>query len=130
MIASIKKFLLNSDQRKFHVDENKTHVFLLKYEDLHVGTLTSKDGNWVFEYTASFKDTRDMKPLGNFPDIHKRYVSDTLWPFFASRIPSLSRQRVLKLAKEEGIDKKDTISLLKLFGRKALTNPFLLIPQD
>jgi HipA-like protein len=130
MIEKIKNLLLPAAQRKFRVDEKKAHTFLLKYADLHVGTLTYTDQKWIFEYAQCLKDAKSMKPLANFPDINRRYTDDVLWPFFASRIPSLSRRRVLKRTKEEGIDKKDTISLLKLFGAKTLTNPFVLIHQD
>lgn len=130
MMDRIKKILLPAGQSKFRVEEKKTHAFLLKFEDLHVGTLSFENNIWIYAYSQIFKETRDMKPLANFPDINKKYVSGTLWPFFASRIPSLSRRRVLNRANEEGIDKKDTISLLKLFGVNTLTNPFVLIHQD
>ncbi|MCA1763827.1 MAG: HipA N-terminal domain-containing protein [Flavobacteriales bacterium] len=130
MLKKIKKILLPTDQQEYRVDKKMTHHFVLKLGSLDVGYLSYSNGKWSFEYTQAFKDAAGVKTLANFPDIEKRYTSDTLWPFFAARIPSLSRKRVLKRANEKGIDKQDIGSLLKLFGVKTLTNPFTLVSLD
>lgn len=130
MIKKIKDILLPPGQRQYQVDKKLSHYFVLKLGKLDIGYLSYNEGEWSFQYTQAFKDAGGVKTLANFPDIEKRYRSETLWPFFAARIPSLSRKRVLKRAKEKGVDKQDIASLLKLFGANTLTNPFKLVPKD
>ncbi len=125
----IQKMLLTRDQEKLRVNDQSGHAFELKYGDLLVGQLNYRDAQWFFEYSELFKSADNMKPIANFPDLHKQYTSKVLWPFFASRIPSLSRKRVLRQVEIKGIDKNDTIGLLKFFGTKTLSNPYTLIPK-
>ena len=129
-VSRIKKFLNPSGSENFKVVANEFAQFKLNLENLTVGFLKFENGNWFFEYSQDFKDSSRIKPLANFPDINKVYKSDTLWPFFVARIPSLSRNRVKQAVEKEGIKETDIISLLSQFGCKTITNPFELISMD
>ncbi|MCI0660679.1 MAG: HipA N-terminal domain-containing protein [Acidobacteria bacterium] len=100
--------------------------FLLKYENLLVGTLSVEEGKWKFEYSEEFKQNGSLRPIVGFPDINKIYQSDELWQFFASRIPSPEQAEVEEILKRENIEEDDAVSLLKRFGGKTITNPFEL----
>jgi HipA-like protein len=100
--------------------------FLLKYDNLLVGTLSVEDGLWKFEYSDEFKRDGSMRPIVGFPDVNKIYQSDELWQFFASRIPSPEQAEVEEILRRENIEEDDAVTLLKRFGRKTITNPFEL----
>jgi len=126
VINKLSKYLIPSNTRSLKVEEHKTASFNLTLDNLLVGTLKYENKKWIFEYSESFREAKGIKPLTNFPDIQKKYISEELWPFFSARIPSLSRSRVKKAAEKQGIDENDLISLLDRFGRKTITNPFEL----
>jgi HipA-like protein len=100
--------------------------FLLKYDDLLVGTLSVEDGKWKFEYSDEFRQHGSLRPIVEFPDVNKIYQSDDLWQFFASRIPSPEQAEVEEILKREQIEEDDAVSLLKRFGKRTITNPFEL----
>jgi len=100
--------------------------FLLKYDDLLVGTLSVEDGKWKFEYSDEFRRHGSLRPIVEFPDVNKIYQSDDLWQFFASRIPSPEQAEVEEILKREQIEEGDAVSLLKRFGKRTITNPFEL----
>ena len=101
--------------------------FLLKYDNLLIGTLSASGGNWKFEYSEEFKRRSDLRPIIEFPDISKIYERPDLWQFFASRIPSPEQNEVEEILKRENIEIDDAVGLLKRFGRKTITNPFELV---
>jgi HipA-like protein len=100
--------------------------FILKYGDLLVGTLSVKDGVWKFEYSEQYKQSKDFRPLVEFPDVDKVYESKELWQFFASRIPSPEQPEVDEILKREQISEDDSVALLKRFGTRTVSNPFQL----
>jgi HipA-like protein len=101
--------------------------FLLKYGDLAVGTLSVEDGLWRFEYSEEFKKQGDsLRPIVEFPDIHKSYESKELWQFFASRIPSPEQPEVEQILRREHISETDSVSLLRRFGTRTISSPFQL----
>jgi hypothetical protein len=103
-----------------------TARFELGYQDLLIGWLRLRDGQWIFEYAPEFQKQSDVKPLVDFPDLHKTYVSADLWPFFLSRIPSLAQPQVRQTIQDEGLDEHSDVDLLKRFGERTITNPFTL----
>jgi HipA-like protein len=102
--------------------------FLLKYGDLLVGTLSVEDGVWKFEYSDQFKQSKLLRPIVEFPfpDVDKIYESKELWQFFASRIPSPEQPEVEEILRRERISEDDSVSLLKRFGTRTISNPFQL----
>ena len=110
-------------------NEQSQEKFGLGYKELEVGTLTFKDGEWVFKYSDDFKNQNIIQPLVDFPDVTKTYRSDELWPFFLSRIPGLAQPAVKELLKKEQIDENDEAALLKRFGKTSIANPFTLVPD-
>lgn len=97
--------------------------FILILDKLEVGTLSYSDSVWFFSYSEAFKRQKDILPLVNFPTVDKEYMSNELWPFFVSRIPSRAQLQIPKNAA-----KQDLVSLLKNYGRKTIANPYQLIP--
>ena len=54
------------------------------------------------------------------------YASEELWPFFASRIPSIAQlERKVKIADSELSDRNE-VNLLRKYGHRTITNPFVL----
>lgn len=102
------------------------HEFGLLYKGQPIGELIFKEGNWSFKYSLIFQNQNEIKPLVDFPDKTKIYKSSELWPFFLSRIPGLGQPNVQKIIKEEIIDENNEAALLKRFGLKSISNPFIL----
>lgn len=120
-----------TDGLRAEVQTNKTRKasFGLLYNNLPVGVLELNNGIWKFYYAEPFKRQNDIAPLVNFPDVNKVYESKELWPFFVSRIPSPNRPSVKEVIDREHIDVRDLAVLLSRFGKKTITNPFLLNHQ-
>ena len=126
-IEAIKRKLSGSDEQDAKLLASQEQaVFLLRYKDLVIGQLTNNAGKWRFEYSEVFRQQQELAALVNFPDKNKVYEQEVLWPFFAARIPGVSQPRVKQLIKEHHIDENDTVALLKLFGKKNISNPFQL----
>lgn len=127
MIQKLKKYLTPKSHRALKVEDTKKEAhFRLLLESIEVGQLSFNNNSWEFKYSDEFKKITGIKPLADFPDIDKTYNSTTLWPFFSSRIPSLSRSRVKNLIEKEGIPSNDLLALLERFGKRTITNPFVL----
>lgn len=123
----IKKWLIG-DQEDFVVPTNTIVEFSLKYKSLIIGILKLADGIWTFKYSNDFKNQDKIKPLPDFPNIEKEYTSEELYPFFLNRIPSPKQPKVQKaIEKEELMDANNPVELLAFFGRKSISNPFLLV---
>jgi HipA-like protein len=100
--------------------------FLLTYDGLLVGTLSVEHGVWKFEYSDEFRQSDDLRPIVEFPDVNKTYENEELWQFFASRIPSTEQPEVWEILKREHIEEDDAVKLLHRFGKRTVANPFEL----
>jgi len=126
MIKSLlKKYLTPSTHSDLKVKESKEATFQLNLDEMVVGILSFKDGNWMFKYSDEYKEN-SLSPISGFPAIDKIYRSEDLWPFFSSRIPSLARQNIQDKIKKKGINENDYLALLSFFGKRTITNPFEL----
>lgn len=100
--------------------------FVLAYEELPVGYLRLHEGRWQYRYAREFRHQSQVKPLVDFPDVDKVYESTDLWPFFLSRIPSLAQPQVQEVIHKEGLDEHSDVDLLRRFGTRSISNPFVL----
>jgi HipA-like protein len=119
----------DSRRAEAHTSKTKKASFSLLYNDLPVGVLELNNGIWKFYYAEPFKQQSNIVSLVNFPDVNKVYESEDLWPFFVNRIPSTNRPSIMEVIDKEYIDARDLAALLSHFGKKTITNPFLLNPQ-
>jgi HipA-like protein len=101
-------------------------VFHLVYGKQLIGMLTYFDGVWKFEYSDDFRNNATSMQIIDFPDMKKIYTNHQLWPFFATRIPSLNQPYQIKKIERANISKDDSVGLLKLFGSETITNPYRL----
>ncbi|NPA43583.1 MAG: hypothetical protein GXO27_06125 [Chlorobi bacterium] len=101
-------------------------AFELLYKKKRIGTLEVRNGKWIFQYDPLFREKPFITPLSNFPDIHKTYEFNEIPPFFAARIPSINQPRYREILRKKGIENPDPATLLRLFGRYTLVNPFEL----
>lgn len=108
-------------------DGDAEATFEVRYGHALVGTLRHTRGQWVFSYSDGFKQGSGMRPIADFPDVAKRYEEKDLWPFFASRIPSLENPRVRIKLHEENVNATDLVGLLRLFGKRTIANPLELV---
>lgn len=127
MLNTIKKLLaLGGGHENLITPADIEAEFRLDWRDLNVGCLKLEKGTWTFWYSEEFRDQSDVAPLVDFPNIEKKYVSESLWPFFSIRIPSLEQPAVRRVINEEQLDEKNEVQLLKRFGQNTITNPFSL----
>ena len=126
MIKKVKKILWKVDGMDYSdnpiVSES---IFHLKYGNLLIGILKYKDNLWTFQYSQEFKE-QNIMPIIDFPDTEKTYSTEQLWPFFATRIPSINQAFQIERIKKANISKDDSVGLLRLFGNETITNPFQL----
>jgi len=129
MIQTLKRLLAklhSEDQEGVHTPQGETATFLLKYGSITVGDLSLQDGVWRFAYSAEFQRQREIRPIIDFPHLSGTYESKSLWPFFMARIPSLSQPKVQETIQNEGLDRSNSAELLRRFGERTISNPFLL----
>ena len=127
MLSTVKKMLSRQDGREqLRTPQHEEANFLLQYRDLDIGRLWLRDGKWHFEYTDAFRGNKDAYPIINFPHLNKHYESEVLWPFFAVRIPGLGQPAVQRVIREEHLDERNEVQLLKRFGKTTIANPFIL----
>jgi HipA-like protein len=107
--------------------DNLKAQFILTYNKLVIGYLSINNAEWSFEYSDEFKSQNEILPLSNFPDKNLVYSSKELWPFFASRIPSAAQLERKALASKEVLESNE-VNLLRKYGQKTITNPFVLQP--
>ena len=130
MISTLKKMLSRQDGLEgLCTPQHEVADFLLQDRDLEVGRLWLHDGKWHFEYADVFRRKKDVYPIINFPRLDKHYESETLWPFFAIRIPGLKQPAIQRIIREENIDARNEAQLLKRFGETTIANPFILTPR-
>lgn len=127
MIQKIKRLIWKTEGMEFsNPPSNITGSFNLLYGNISIGTLSFHSGNWHFTYSEEFKNSKTLEPIIDFPDINKEYVNSDLWPFFASRIPTLNQPYHFKKIRQANANKDDSVALLKIFGTDTITNPFKL----
>lgn len=114
----VAKLFWSENQGDYTIETGSKAAFNVNIGKLIVGTLEYNENLWTFYYSDDFKNQNKICPLTNFPSKEKTYTSKTLWPFFASRIPSQSQLQ------DKNGERSDLISLLKDFGRKTIANPF------
>lgn len=133
MLKALRKLLWGEEETGLETPQNERATFVLEYEELVLGILRLADGKWEFEYSPEFvtqlKKPGAVKPLVDFPDPNKTYVSRDLWPFFLSRIPSLSQPAVREEVDRQNLDPASETQLLRAFGKRSIANPFELTPQ-
>ncbi len=130
LLHKLKNFWKAEGAEEMFTPTEEQYAFTLEYKNLEIGTLRVQDGEWIFKYSEEFKQQQQLKPLVDFPSIHKEYRSKELWPFFASRIPSLNIPTVQETVRKRNIDAHNEVQMLSEFGRRTITNPFLLMPQE
>jgi len=115
------------DGMDYNDNPTDTHAtFHIVYEKQVIAVLNYNGNVWEFKYTQEFIQNPVTKPIADFPDVNRTYTSKKLWPFFASRIPSINQPFHLKKIRKANIREDDSIGLLKLFGRVTIANPFKL----
>lgn len=110
----------------FEVDHSHAFKFILKIDELPVGYLETEGGFWKFYYSDEFKNQTEYRRLTGFSDVDKVYKSEQLWPFFKIRIPGLKQPMIQEIIESEQIDKSNEAILLKRFGNRTMTNPYVL----
>lgn len=108
--------------------KDETAKFILKVDNIRIGTLHCENGDWFFKYSDDFKKQSDIyNPIVGFPNLDTTYKSETLWPFFRIRIPGLKQPAVQEIMAKEKIDKSNEVELLKRFGHKTISNSYELV---
>jgi HipA-like protein len=127
MLKELKKKLWKSEgQEAMSTPEDVEVIFQLTYRKLEVGILSLKAGKWTFQYAEAFKAQDKIKPLTDFPDLNKVYISRELYPFFLSRIPGAGQTRFQETIKREHVNPNNLVELLKRFGQQTISNSFVL----
>jgi HipA-like protein len=131
-IAKIQSKLFSKDQEndELHSSKNEMASFVLSVDNVEVGVLKCNLGVWTFKYSAHFKQNKDeYRKIIGFPNLDKIYQSESLWPFFRVRIPGLKQPAIREIIEKEHINKENQVELLKRFGYKTITNPYILSYQ-
>ena len=100
--------------------------FLLKIQDLIIGYLSFNNGDWEFQYSEEFKNQKKYSRITGFSDLNKVYKSKILWPFFKIRIPGIKQPMIIEIIEAEKLDPKNEAILLRRFGKKTMSNPYIL----
>ena len=108
--------------------EGKSVAFSILLDDLEIGALSYDGGAWTFRYSDAFRRQNAVKPIIDFPDPDQEYRSESLWPFFLLRIPSVEQPSVKQFVHERGLSELNEAALLRQFGRRSVANPFELVP--
>lgn len=122
----INWFRKEEGESSLGVPQDEQETFFLRLQDIHIGTLACKEGYWYFQYSDEFKQQEELNKIPGFSDLNKVYVSESLWPFFQTRIPGLGQPAIKDIIKQENLDSKNEAVLLKRFGHKTISNPFTL----
>jgi HipA-like protein len=127
MLKKIAKALWHTEGMENRLTPDDMQVrFVLTYNKLVIGYLSVNQGKWTFEYSEDFKKQGEILPLSNFPNKVLVYTSEELWPFFASRIPSAAQlERKAKITSDE-LSERNEVHLLRKYGHRTITNPFIL----
>lgn len=93
-----------------------------------IGELRREGGTYIFTYDDAYVRNPRSTPIRAFPDMRKEYRHTELWPFFEVRIPALDRPEVKQLLIAHQIDPGDKMAVLRVLGRRTITNPYELRP--
>lgn len=128
MINEMLNKLFSKDEKDADliVPDDKTEEMVLKLNDLVIGYLFCKEGEWIFKYSDEFKSQNEYHKIIGFPQLDKEYKSKKLWPFFRIRIPGLKQPAIQEIIEKEGIDINE-YDLLKRFGKTSISNPYELV---
>lgn len=129
-VEALKRALLRfkpEGNEEIQTPKDEVATFLLHYEDLDIGTLRLAEGWWEFSYSDAFKRQQTVQPLVDFPDLQKTYRAEELWPFFLARIPSINQPKIREIIENAGIDAHNEVQLLRYFGQRTISNPFVLV---
>ena len=128
MIEKVKKILWKVDGMEFTDNPaGSKGAFQLKYGKQLIGILSYENNQWTFKYSDEFRSNQVINPIIDFPDPGRIYTNERLWPFFASRIPTLNQSFQFKKIDKAKIKQDDSVGLLRLFGNETITNPFRLL---
>jgi HipA-like protein len=128
MIEKLKKILWKVDGMEFTDNPaGSKGAFQLIYGKQLIGMLSYENNQWTFKYSDEFRSNQVINPIIDFPDPERIYTNEQLWPFFASRIPSLNQSFQFKKIDKAKIKQDDSVGLLRLFGNETITNPFRLL---
>ncbi|AYD39290.1 DNA-binding protein [Clostridium fermenticellae] len=104
-----------------------------------IGELSEdKSGKYEFCYCHEIDDAREngFELLISFDDVSKRYISNRLFPPFASRLPDRKRKDIGNILRKYSMTEYDEYSLLKRSGGALpidnikFIEPILQIPKD
>jgi hypothetical protein len=123
MIPSFINRLLRTKSNGVPAASEQSFSIEVRYQTLHIGTLSRKHGVWRFLYTDAFRQQDTVAPITDFPDSNRVYESPKLWPFFAIRIPSINQPQVRAYLRNHEASEE---MLLNRFGRLSAANPFVL----
>lgn len=96
-----------------------------------VGRLTREHGHYYFAYTRGALASPRFSYLGRMRDLHKRYVSEELFPLFSNRLLDDSRPEYPDYVQWLGVDPKETdpMQLLARSGGKRATDELCVYPE-
>jgi HipA-like protein len=89
-----------------------------------LGWLSKEGGEFVFRYDPDFARSKDAHPISAFPDLEEEYRQETLWPFFAVRLPPVARQDVQDALKRHHIPENDILRMLGELSGRAVSSPY------
>jgi len=122
----IRKIFRKNDDHPISFEFDGIIKFNLKISDLVIGYLKIENKTWYFKYSEEFKSQNKYRRLAGFSDLNKTYESDELWPFFKIRIPGLKQPMIKEILKKENLSISNEALLLKRFGKKSMSNPYIL----
>ena len=98
-----------------------------------IGRLTFNRKEYQFNYTNGVREAKDkcgFEPLPSFPDFHKVYTSQKLFPLFSNRVMPRSRPDYPEFVQWLNIPQHedDPIALLARSGGKRVTDNFEVFP--
>lgn len=127
MIQGIfNKWFSKSDEPHDFEPITQNAIMTLKLNDLVIGYLSCKNGEWSFVYSDEFRAQDEFHSIVGFPKLDEEYKSSELWPFFRIRIPGLKQPAIKEIVEKENIQNNE-YELLKRFGRKSISNPYELV---
>jgi len=131
MLRKFKNWFSKSEgdfEMQNQLPKEEAAKFILSVDNIHIGTLHCDKGEWYFKYTDEFKGhSEEYNRIVGFPDLNKTYKSESLWPFFQIRIPGLKQPAIQEILAGENIDQNNEVALLKRFGKKTISNPYVLV---
>ena len=125
MIKNWIKKLLPNDYSVIDNSGSKAS-FELSLGNDKIGVLDYDGSKWTFKYSDWFIKQDDIKPLTQFPLKYEIYKQEQLWPFFASRIPSVKQPQVEDYIKNNPDNANNLAALLGRFAAHSVNNPFTL----